>query len=282
VRPRIAKIVGDQAWERSLNKRWISPDTDIDAFQNGRYGVLPTLTRALQKWEVRNLDAVIVPSEHRKRLVIGWGVEPGRIHTVYNALDSEFVPVAQSPIEAKSLLGLPTTVPLFLYVGRLIPLKGIHHVINVLKRLGNCNLVIAGDGPLRAELQRIVERLELTGRVHFVGRIKHQDLAIYYRAADYTILYSGGEGLSHVLLESLRAGTPVIASDKGGNPEVVQHEVNGLLVPYINLNALEATLRYAIEPSVQKSLAQNHMVGLDRFDPGRMVEQTLEVLNNHL
>jgi glycosyltransferase involved in cell wall biosynthesis len=56
-------------------------------------------------------------------------------------------------------------------------------------------------------------------------------MALYFRSADYTVLYSGYEGLSHTLLESLLAGTPVIASNKGGNPEVVRHGENGLLVP---------------------------------------------------
>ncbi len=62
------------------------------------------------------------------------------------------------------------------------------------------------------------------------------------KAADYVALYSGYEGLSHTLLESLRAGTPVIASDKGGNPEVVQHGINGLLVPYVDVEALTAAI----------------------------------------
>ncbi len=77
------------------------------------------------------------------------------------------------------------------------------------------------------------------------------------KAADYVALYSGYEGLSHTLLESLRAGTPVIASDKGGNPEVVQHGINGLLVAYANAaisaEALADAIREALRPGVRAS-----------------------------
>jgi glycosyltransferase involved in cell wall biosynthesis len=98
------------------------------------------------------------------------------------------------------------------------------------------------------------------------------------KAADYFALYSGYEGLSHVLLESLRAGTPVIASDKGGNPEVVQHGINGLLVPYINREALAAALIEALQPGMRESLAANTQRGMERFDFAMMVEQTAAAL----
>ena len=57
-------------------------------------------------------------------------------------------------------------------------------------------------------------------------------------AADGLALYSGYEGLSHTLLECLQLGTPVLASDKGGNPELVRDGVNGVLVPHVDLEAL--------------------------------------------
>src|SRR5690606_26198685 len=99
-----------------------------------------------------------------------------------------------------------------------------------------------------------------------------------FRAADYTLLYSGGEGLSHTLIESLALGTPVIASDAGGNPEVVQHGMNGLLVPYVDPAALVRTLHEAFEPGRRAALAANTSAGLERFDWAHLVEQTIDVL----
>ena len=87
--------------------------------------------------------------------------------------------------------------------------------------------------------------------MQFLGNISRERMAVYMKAADYLALYSGYEGLSHTLLESLRAGTPVIASDKGGNPEVVQHGINGLLVPYVDVEALTAAITEALRPGVR-------------------------------
>jgi glycosyltransferase involved in cell wall biosynthesis len=114
----------------------------------------------------------------------------------------------------------------------------------------------------------------LAERVTFLGRIPRERLALYMKAADYLALYSGYEGMSHTLLEALRAGTPVIASDKGGNPEVVQHGVNGLLVPYVDGEALAAALAEAFQPGKRAALAANTHSGLERFDFARMVERT--------
>src|SRR5690606_13991442 len=95
---------------------------------------------------------------------------------------------------------------------------------------------------------------------------------------DYVALYSGYEGLSHTLLESLRVGTPVIASEKGGNPEVVQHGVNGLLVPYVNVEALASALEDAFRPGMRDSLAAQSAAGMERFDFERMVTATAAAL----
>jgi D-inositol-3-phosphate glycosyltransferase len=118
----------------------------------------------------------------------------------------------------------------------------------------------------------------VSNRAVFLGQVPHERLATYYRAADFTILYSGYEGMSHVLLESLGLGTPVIASDKGGNREVVQHGVNGLLAPYPDPAALVETIRAAFEPRTHGTLNAHARSGLDRFDWTQTVQQTITIL----
>jgi 2-deoxystreptamine N-acetyl-D-glucosaminyltransferase/2-deoxystreptamine glucosyltransferase len=106
-------------------------------------------------------------------------------------------------------------------------------------------------------------------------------MPLYMKAADYVAVYSGYEGLSHTLLESLRVGTPVIASDKGGNPEVVRHGVNGLLVPYVNVDALVGVVEEAFRPGVRDNLAAGGGAGLERFDFRRMVDATAAALEDY-
>lgn len=88
--------------------------------------------------------------------------------------------------------------------------------------------------------------------------------------------------MSHTLLEALRVGTPVIASDRGGNPEVVRDGVNGLLVPHVDRDALRAALIMAFAPGMRDRLAANSGIGMGRFDFAHMVDATDGVLRKAL
>jgi glycosyltransferase involved in cell wall biosynthesis len=277
IRPRIAKIVGDPAWERATRKGWVPPDTDIDHFQAHRYRLPAEVNKTLRAREARRLDHVIVPSQHRKHLLVSWGVDPARVSVIYNAVEFDAPAPGEDRDAARARLGLPDG-PLLLTVARLTPLKGIDHILAALARLEDVRLVVAGEGDIRPALEALARSLGVADRVIFLGHVPHEQVRLYFRAADYTILYSGGEGLSHVLLESLSLGTPAIASDKGGNPEVIEHGVNGLLVPYADVEALTAAIREAFAPGRRAALAANAAFGLERFGYARMVEETLAVL----
>ncbi len=275
--PRLLKIVGDQAWERAIRQGWIAPTEDIDKFQTQRYGGIVGVQQAARSREVRRMDGVIVPSAYLKRMVVGWGADPARVRVIYNALPTEAGMPARTQAEARAQLGLDDT-PLLLTAARLNPWKGVQHLISALAQLPDVRLMIAGDGPERATLQAQVGTLGLTGRVALLGNVPRERVALLMQAADYFALYSGYEGLSHALLESLRAGTPVIASDKGGNPEVVHHGINGLLVPYVDVEALTAALAEAFQAGRRAALAAQAHAGMERFDFAAMVSQTAEVL----
>lgn len=270
--PRLLKIVGDQAWERAVRRGWVAPTTDIDAFQVTRYSPLVTAQQAARAREVRGMDGVIVPSEYLRRMVLGWGADPPRVQVIYNALPAEEPAApAMAQAAARQRLGLDADAPVVFTAARLTPWKGVDYLIAAAQRVPALRLLVAGDGDALPALQRLAAT---NPRVTLLGRLPREQVALYMRAADYFALYSGYEGLSHVLLESLRAGTPVIASDKGGNPEVVTHGVNGLLVPYADADALAAALAAAFQPGVRAALAANSGRGLARFTFETMVEQT--------
>ena len=279
--PRILKIVGDQAWERAIRKGWIPPTEDIDHFQTQRYSPIVTLQQAVRAREARGMDAIIVPSQYLKRMVTGWGVDPARIHVIYNALPPAESAAPLTQAAARVQLGLDDR-PLLLTAARLYPWKGVDSLIQALSDVPDVRLLVAGDGPESSRLRERAAALNLTGRVTFLGNVPREKLAVYMHAADYFALYSGYEGLSHALLESLRAGTPVIASDKGGNPEVVTHDVNGLLVPYVDIPALSAALVTAFAPGKRAQLAAQTALGLERFNFQTMLDQTAAVLEASL
>ena len=276
-RPRVLKVVGDVAWERAMNKGWVAPDTDVDDFQNHRYAAQVEFNKRLRVRFTRNCERVIVPSEYLRQMVIGWGVAPERVTVIYNALNPAHTGSDASPEAARKMLNLPDG-PLLLTAARLTPWKGVDALIRALVHVPDATLLVAGDGPSRTVLERLATETGIADRVIFAGRLAREQMAVAFRAADYTVLYSGYEGLPHTLLESLVAGTPVIASDKGGNPEVVTHDLNGLLVPYRDENALAQTLRQALKSGVRERLAANSSAGLDRFDWTRLVDETERVL----
>lgn len=276
---RVVKIVGDQAWERAIRKGWIAPTEDIDTFQTRRYGGAAAAQQLIRAWQVRAMDGVIVPSAYLRGMVIGWGVPAERVHVIYNALPPDADAVTLTQAEARAALRLPDA-PTVLTAARLTPWKGVDHLIAALRRVPEVRLLVAGEGERLPALRAAAH--DLGARVVFLGKLDRAALALYMRAADYLALYSGYEGLSHTLLESLNAGTPVIASDKGGNPEVVRHGVNGLLVPYVDVEALAAALTEAFRPGVRAALAANSAQGLERFDFRAMVQQTDAALRGYL
>lgn len=275
--PRVLKVVGDLAWERAVNKGWIAPTEDVDAFQHGRYPWRVRLLQAQRAREVRRANRVIVPSRYLRDMVIGWGAPPERVHVIYNALPPDSQTAALSQAEARAALGLGAE-PLLLTVARLVPWKGIDHLIRALPAVPEARLLVAGEGPDEARLRALAAAEGMSARVTFLGRVARERLALTFRAADYTVLYSGYEGLSHVLLESLQAGTPLIASDKGGNPEIVAHGRNGLLVPYPDAGALAEALRDAFSSETRARLAAHAGDGLERFAWEALVAQTVALL----
>ena len=277
--PRALKIVGDPAWERAVRLGWVPPTEDVDAFQTARYSPQVTAIQAARARDARRMDRVIVPSQYLKRMVVGWGVDESRVQVIYNALSPQAVAArtALTQAEARTQLDLPDG-PLLLCVARLTAWKGIAPLIRAVAALPDVRLTVAGDGPLLDELRQVAAESGAADRIALLGRVPRERVAVLMAAADYTVLYSGYEGLSHTLLESLHAGTPVIASDKGGNPEVVIEGVNGLLVPYVDQAALTETIRGALQPGVRDRLAAGTSQGLERFTWERLVSETLSSL----
>ncbi len=275
-KPRVMKIVGDYAWERCNRRGWIPVDEQVNDFQVRHYGPLVEWLKASRSREARTMDRVIVPSQYLRNMVIGWGVEPTRIQVIYNALDME--PTSITRAEARTQLGWQQQGRYLITVGRLVAWKGVDYLIDALVHLPDMTLIIAGDGPCYSALQARAAAKGVGDRIVFLGKVPHDQLPVYLRAADYLALYSGYEGLSHTILESLYMGTPVIASNKGGNPEVVRHDQNGLLVPYADPAALLAAIRYAFADGTQVRLAAGTQQGLNQFTWSCLVDQTVKAL----
>jgi len=141
-----------------------------------------------------------------------------------------------------------------LYAGVLIPRKGVHHLINAFasmaKDFPQARLVLVGHEDhisYTAALKDQMERYDLNGQIAFVEAMPQADLAERMRRACVSVLPSTSEGLGRVVIEAMAAGTPVIGSDVGGIPEMVQDGVTGWLVPPGDEDALADRLRWMLE-----------------------------------
>lgn len=193
---------------------------------------------------LRQADAVVAVSEDLARHVASLGVDPGKIHTMLRGVDtSRFSP--GDAREARLRLGLPTEGPMMLWVGRMVPVKGLEVLIEACRALRprhpDLRLYLVGDGALRASIQAAITAAGLDEMVRLVGLVPHEALADWFRAADLTVLPSLSEGIPNVLRESLACGTPFVASQVGGIPELARNGA-GWLVPPGDPAALAATI----------------------------------------
>jgi glycosyltransferase involved in cell wall biosynthesis len=172
------------------------------------------------------------------------GIPAQRLALIPSGIADE-EPPAIDPAEVRVSLGLPADCPLALFAGRLAPQKGVADLIYAVDLLQHVQpelrVLIAGDGPLRLQLQDLAHAFELDSMVRFLGH--RDDVARLLAAADVLVLPSIFEGLPNVVLEAMRFRKPVVATAAPGTTEVVIDGETGRLVPVHAPTALAEAIR---------------------------------------
>ncbi len=230
----IVKIVGDFSWEYARNAELVMDE--IDNFQKrSTYPFIVRMIRFCQKAVCRRAACITVPSRYLKGIVMGWGVNTEKITVIPNA-----VIVTAHPVLAERDRFMVFTA------GRFVPWKGFDGLIRAFAKARDAapsaRLMIAGDGPCRESLVMVASDAGVLDVVLFLGRISPSEMATWYSRAGCFALFSSYEGLSHVILEALSYGLPVIASDAGGNAEAVTDGINGIVVKSGDEEALAMAL----------------------------------------
>lgn len=204
------------------------------------------VARGMIRWAASHAAAMITVADALKTSLIKLGVPADRITTLRNGVDlTLFRP--QHRAAARHAYGFEGKT--LLSVGHLIKRKGHHHVIEALGRLPAFTLAIAGEGPERGALEALAKQLGVASRVRFLGALPHEALPSFYTAADALVLASSREGWPNVLLEAMACGTPVIASNAWGNPEIVADPAAGVLMEQISADGVaEAVYRLFAVP----------------------------------
>lgn len=195
--------------------------------------------RRMIRWAMAEAAGLIAVSDGLRQAMVELGASPQAISVLRNGVDlQKFQPLDPSSAREEWKL----SGPVLLSVGHLIERKRHHLAIEALAGLPGWTLAIVGEGPERERLAALARGLGLGGRVVFCGAQPHATLARLYSAADVLILASSREGWANVLLEAMACGTPVVASNIPGNPEVVRNREAGLIVTRNTAECFAATI----------------------------------------
>nr|WP_276323802.1 N-acetyl-alpha-D-glucosaminyl L-malate synthase BshA [Planococcus halocryophilus] len=203
-------------------------------------------------------------------------IQPDKtIETVYNFVDErEYHPKSETKI--KEQLGIDAAEKVMIHVSNFRNVKRVQDVIKTFSLAHqqiNCKLLLVGDGPEMGRIIQQVRDLEIEEHVLFLG--KRDDLAEFYSISDIKLLLSEKEAFGLVLLEAMACGVPVIGTNIGGMPEIINPGVNGFLV---ELGDTEQAARYAIDMLSDEVLLQKLRQGAldtvsEHFHSSKILQQ---------
>lgn len=201
-------------------------------------------------------DGVLAVSDALKADIVALGVPADTIRVHRTGVDqARFAPGNRAA--AKAALGV--VGPLVVATGALVPRKGHDVVIRAVSELPGTTLMIAGEGPERAALSRLIDQLGVGDRVSLLGSVPHADLPNLLAAADGFALASASEGLANAWVEALACGVPVVITDAGGAREVVTGPGAGRIVdrtPEAFATAIRQLLAASPAPSAVRRFAE--------------------------
>jgi len=262
-----------------IDAHWVYPDGSA-AVKIGQKLGLPVVLSArgsdineyqeikgIRKLIFETLDhcqTIIAVSEALKKVIMQGDIPAAKIHAIGNGVD--LMNFRLTPrLEARKMNNIRPDDKVIVSVGRLVPLKGHHILIEAVKILvnrgfANIKLLIIGSGEYETELQQLVAKHSLGKHVMLVGEIPYKQLACWFNAAHLMCLASKSEGWPNVVLESMACGTPVVATNVAGIPEIICSENYGFLV-----DKREATsFANAIEKALAKDWNREEIAGYAR------------------
>jgi glycosyltransferase involved in cell wall biosynthesis len=241
--------------------------------RHGRTRVSTLLTQAANRLGVHRSRFVVGVSDDASEIARREGARTSRLRVIRNGIDVQAYDAPGYHVRAGNAHAVT--------VARLAPVKDIGTLLRaariVRRARGDFRLSIIGDGPSRPELEALSRELGLSETVTFHGA--STDPRPFLADANIFVQSSTSEGLSLTLVEAMAAGLPVVATDVGGNAEVVKSQITGLLAPPRDPGALaEAILQILASPSAATAMSRSARARAEReFDVSRMVAEYEEL-----
>jgi glycosyltransferase involved in cell wall biosynthesis len=247
------------------------------SFHEGMGRLPRALAVAVERLAARVTSAMVVVADRDADIGRAARIaRPDSYALVRSGVDlAAFRGAASQRAAARLALGVPEGVPLVGTITRLFPQKDPRTLLHAARRIvdarPDARVVVVGDGPLRDEVEALVDELGLRRNVTLLGSMT--DVAALLPGFDVFLLSSRWEGLPRVVIEAMAVGVPVVSTDVGGVSEAVDDGITGLLAPAGDDGALAAAvLRILGEPGLAASLVDGAAARIDEFDAATMVE----------
>jgi len=210
----------------------------VHSTEHGRSGLHIPDSFTIDSWEwwgTYEASKIIVTSNSLKHEVCGhFHIPWEKVEIIPNGINTEKFKVSVDKIAVKSRYGISPNEKLVLYVGRLVPQKGVEYLIQAVPMIAgkypNVKFLIVGEGWLRDYLESLAQSTGQRWRITFTGFIPDHEVVALMKSADVLVVPSVYEPFGIVALEGMAAGVPVIASQVGGLSEVIEHDKSGVFV----------------------------------------------------
>jgi len=242
---------------------------------------LPLSPDSLSLARYRAAGRVVAVSDFVEKSMLGSGLSVDRVEVIFVGVE---IPAAVSPAErclARKCFAIPQESVCLSNVAAFVPEKGhvllLHALAQLHAQFPQCVLLLAGAGPEQARLQTLVRQLGLEGVVKVPGFVS--DVESVYAATDLFVFPSHQEPLACAMLSAMAYGLPVVAFDRGGNPEAIEDGKNGILVKELEPAPLAAAIaRLVTHPDEAAHLGRAaRETAIARFSEDRMTEATLRL-----
>lgn len=225
-------------------------------------------------------ELIVVGREHQQNVIAVTGLPSDAMRLIDMGVWLNPDPQPQAAL--RHALNLPDTERIIVFIGNLIPRKGVDLLLAAAAQLDAAcepwRLIVGGQGPERERLEAEAERLGLHGRVQFIGAVPHDEVYHWYTAADVCVVPSRREPFGIVPLEAMSCGTAVVAADTGGLAENIRSGKNGLLFPVDDAAALADCLQTILtDDGLRARIAQAGQTTAAQFDTRRKADEVLHV-----
>ena len=233
------------------------------------YGIDRSVGNRFRRWAtlfgLRSSAAIVGVSPSICRKVVETGIPNSRVTQIPNGFDvSKFYPMSRA--DSRQKLGLPLDKKIVLYVGNLVPVKGVDILIDAFDRIRSVDdgpvLYCVGDGSEAPLLKSRIKERNLEKNVFLLGRRPHDEIPLWMNACDLFVLASRNEGWPTVLSEVLACGKPVVGTNVGSIPDIMRHEFLGEVVPTEDpvalSNGIQRVLNYPDDSAKIRSYASQY------------------------